>query len=391
MRVIPFPTRESASADEAWLMELDAALDGHGVGAAADSWRELRDDVRALAPPIDHEFEARFRERIAERPSRRSGGVASPLRVRPLASVYPAAAALAVTCTLVVLALAIAPWRTSNGASDRSTSVSTATRAFSGASPALGAAATTAQPSAPAAQAPEGASQSVAPAGTAGRVQQLAATLSLTTIPGNVQAVAAKVARLTASDGGFVQSSNVQVQKVGQSEATLVLKLPSRRLSAALASLAQLAPVRAENQSLQDITSSYDAARQRLVDATAERRALLRALAAASSEAKVQELRAQLAQVRATIARARSGFEAVSRRASMAEVEVSVLGDAHAPSEGLTLSRGLHDAGRVLRVSLAVLIVAAAVLVPVTVLLAMLLGGRRMWRRSQRERVLDRS
>ncbi len=36
-----------------------------GQGPPADSWRELRDDVRALAPPMDPDFERQLSERIA--------------------------------------------------------------------------------------------------------------------------------------------------------------------------------------------------------------------------------------------------------------------------------------------------------------------------------------
>jgi hypothetical protein len=70
-------------------------------------------------------------------------------------------------------------------------------------------------------------------------------------------------------------------------------------------------------------------------------------------------------------------------------VEVTVVGDARAASEGLTLHRGLHDAGRVLLVTLTVLLIAAAILVPLAILLAALAAGVRAWRRYQRERVLD--
>ena len=43
--------------------------------------------------------------------------------------------------------------------------------------------------------------------------------------------------QLTVRDGGYVQSSNVQVQQQGASEATLALRLPSSRLAAALAAI----------------------------------------------------------------------------------------------------------------------------------------------------------
>ena len=221
-----------------------------------------------------------------------------------------------------------------------------------------------------------------------GRVQQLAASITLGTTPNDVQETADRVSRLAVSDGGFVQSSHVNVGQ-GTGEASLDLSLPSAKLSAALASLGQLAPVRAESQSLQDITNTYDAARQRLGDATAERQALLRALARATSEGEIDSLRERLSQNRGAIGQAQSALQVVSQHASTAEVEVTVLGDAKAGSEGLTLHRGLRDAGRVLVVMLVVLLIAAAVLVPLALLLAALATARRMWLRYQRERVLD--
>jgi len=224
-----------------------------------------------------------------------------------------------------------------------------------------------------------------------GREQQLAASITLAAVPSAVQATADRVARLAVSDGGFVQNSHVQVQQVGTSEADLTLKLPSAKLNAALAALAELAPVHAESQSLQDITNSYQAARRALADASAERQALLRALAAATTQGQIDSLRAQLSQARAAIAQARSGLQTVSQRASNAEVEVSVTGDGRSAGEGLTLHRGLHDVGRVLIVTLVVLLIAIAVLVPLALLLAALLAARRAWRRYQRERALDPS
>ena len=122
-------------------------------------------------------------------------------------------------------------------------------------------------------------------------MQQLAASISLTADPNAVQETADRVGRLAVREGGFVQSSHVQVQQVGTSEANLALKLPSAKLGAALASLAQLAPVRGESQALQDITDTYDAAVRRLADANAERLALLRALGRATSEGQIDSLR----------------------------------------------------------------------------------------------------
>ena len=124
-------------------------------------------------------------------------------------------------------------------------------------------------------------------------------------------------------------------------------------------------------------------------DAEAEQRALLRALAAASTEAQIDDLRARLASSRAAIARARSSVHSISARASTSEVEVSILGDTRAGSEGLTVHKGLHDAGQVLLVVGIAILILAAVLVPLALLLAGVAGARRTWRHHQRERALN--
>jgi Domain of unknown function (DUF4349) len=404
MRIIPFPGARETGPDENWLAELEMALKGDSEGSRADSWRELRDDVRTLAPPMDPDFERQLSERIAERatrsgtrlapeqPHRRLGWLHPPRRLREAAGI----AAIGAVIAAVVIA---GPWRAGTGPIEalphQPAAISNAGRAEAstpGVSAPNGAFRAAKSATAGSAGAATNAQASALAAGGAaaapGRVQQLGASISLTAIPSEVQTVADRVSRLTVSEGGFVQSSHVnEGEKTG--EANLTLSLPSAKLSAALAALGQLAPVRAESQSLQDITNTYDEARQRLNDATAERAALLRALAKASTEGQIDSLRARLSQAGGAIARARSALQAVSRQASTAEVEVSVLGDKSAGSEGLTLHRGLHDAGRVLTVTLVVLLIAAAILVPLALLVLALTTTRRAWRRHQRERVLD--
>ncbi|HEY3865803.1 MAG TPA: DUF4349 domain-containing protein [Solirubrobacteraceae bacterium] len=406
MKVVPFPGGGSAGPDEAWLAELEAALNGDGEGAIADSWRELRRDVRALAPPIAPEFERKLGERVAERgapsvskrPHSRSGWLRPPGRLGAAASI----AAIGAVVAAVVIA---GPWRAGTGpiealphqpaTSSNAGRAEASTPGVSASKGALRAAkGATAGGSASAsagavANAPASAPAAGGAGSAPGRVQQLAASITLAAAPNDVQETADRVSRLAVSDGGFVQSSRVQVQQAGTSEASLALSIPSAKLSTALASLGQIAPVRAENQTLQDITSTYDAATQRLGDATAERSALLHALSKATTEGQIDSLHERISQNHGAIAHARSSLQTVSQHASTAEVEVTVTGDAHTGSEGLTAHRGLHDAGRVLVVTLVVLLIAAAILVPLALLFVALATARRMWRRYQRERVLD--
>jgi hypothetical protein len=391
MRIVQFPTaHDDDGAERAWLQELESALDGDAQGPAAESWRELRDDVRSLAPAMSTDFERELRERILERDRARV-----PRKLRMARPSRPTlAAAFSIAVVALVALIVVGPWsggrapeavpaeHVSSGASVRAPS---ATAAPVSKAPAKADSEVTSSAGATSSPSLNG------PASAPGRVQELGASVTLTVAPAKVQETSDRVSRLVIRDGGFVQSSHVQVQQGRGGEATLTLRLPSEKLSTALASLEQIAPVREESQSLQDITNSYDAARQRLTDVEAGRQALLRALAKASTEGEIDSLRERLAQSRGALASAHSALEVVSRRASTAEVEVTVLGDAHAASEGLTLRRGLHDAGRVLTVTLVVLLIAAAALVPLALLLLGLAAAARVWRRRGREQVLGAS
>jgi hypothetical protein len=402
MRIVPFPDHDDESIEQVWLIELESALNGDAEGPAADSWRELREDVRALAPPISPDFEQQLRERIAARGARRW---VPRLRLRP--SAHPAiAAALCVLCAALVTLVVIAPWRgaqrsqVATALSHRVDELGPAEGVVGSASAGAGSPlvkAAAKEKGLPSASAAAGANSSEssaaeassnAPASAPGRVQQLGASVTLAVAATAVQQTADRVSRLVVRDGGYVQSSHVQVQQGSTGEADLMLKLPSEKLSAALASLEQIAPVREESQSLQDITDTYNAARQRLSDVQAERQALLHALSKATTEGEIDSLRERLAQSRGALAGAHSALAAVSRRASTAEVEVNVIGSAHAASEGLTLHRGLHDAGRVLTVALVVLLIAGAVLIPLALVLLVLMLAGRAWRRHRREQVL---
>lgn len=375
MRIVGSPEHEDAPNIDTWLAELDAALDGTAVGAQADAWRELRDDVRALAPPPADGFEQRLRERIAARPARtrRVPQAARRLGAHVRLPGRPALLATsgALVAAIVVGLVAFVPSNHGGGEA--------VPRAVK--SPPVSAVAVA------------GSSAGAGPVGVpapSGHVQQLSASLTLASTPSQLTSVAAQVARLTVRVGGYVRSSHVSTQQGGEGQANMTLSVPSAKLGTVLGSLGALAQVREQSQSAEDITGTLDAARRRLADARAERQALLRALAKASTEGQIDSLREQIAEARNAISADGSALAGVSRRASTAEVEVTVVGDAHtATTGGLTLSRGLHDAGRVLTVVLVGLLVGGAVLVPLGVLALALAVARRWSVRRRRERVLD--
>jgi hypothetical protein len=422
MRIVPFPDDGPLPDQEAWTAELDAALHGESAGREADAWRELCADVRSLAPAMTPAFERRLARELERRGAlrgadldasgrtpaphpagtagRSSAGVAPAARAgllarlgggpRSLASHRGAAVAAGTAAAALLAAILIA-----GGTGPRPLGSPTPAEKTPAVSAGRAGANVTSKGPVPSSAASEarspvfGAASAATAAPSSGRQQQLAASLTLGADPASLQSISDQVAQQAARDGGYVQTSNVQVQQRGTSEATLTLRLPSARLATALAAISRLAPVRAENQSLQDITDEYAAARQRLSDAEAERTALLHALAAATSEGQIDSLRERLSSARGAIARAQSALNAVSQRASTAVVEVTIAGDAPTQREGLTLHRGLHDAGRVLLVALIVILIAAAILVPLALLLAALAGARGAWLRNRRERALS--
>jgi hypothetical protein len=408
MKLVPFP-RRGDEADDALVAELEAALSGESTGAEAESWRELRADVRTLAPPISAELERELWARIEARSA--PGRERAPMRQRPrlsprvmLASLGAwlasglrarllAASGIVVAAAIVTVAI-LAPWQGERIGSrmftpDSSSEVARPDELGPAGGPVVQAHkhSSSVAAAAPVKAAAEG-EATAAGAASGARVQEHSASITLGPKPEAVQSVADAVAQLAARDGGFVQSSNVHVQDHA-GEANLTLSLPSARLSAALASLGRLAPMRSEGQSLQDITDVYDAARTKLADAVAERQALLRALAKASTQGEIESLHARLALAAGAITSARNEYAAVSKRGSNSTVEVAVLGDAHASSSESTLSKALHDAGDVLKVALAGAIVALAVLVPLMILLVLLALGWRVTRRRLRERALS--
>ncbi len=385
MKIIPFPQSDGPRGEQT-LAEIEAALHGHAVGVNAEAWRRLRSDVRSLAPPMSAEVERELRRRIQERARVRRKRASRAWGREPLARLNawlasgPRARLLALSgvclSAAIVTLLVLAPWHSGHAPTRPVMETVSGTVAVQ---PQI------ARASAAVAEAPARAEGSAQP----GRVQQHNASVTLAAKPEEVQSVADQIAQLAARDGGFVQSSHVQVQASKPGEANLNLSVPSERLSGTLAELGRLAPMRAESQSLQDITSEYDAAKRKLGDDVAERQALLRALARASTQGEIESIHARLSLVAGAITRDRAAFESVSKRGTNSIVEVTVLGNAHAGDGGLTPGNAWHDAGDVLRVALAVLIIALAALVPLAV--SVLLGAltwRRM-RRRLRERALS--
>ena len=409
--------RDPLSPEEA--RELDAlerALAGDPVDADLRELEDLVNDIRATAPQMSPGFAASLEHRVAE------GFPATDEHPAPRSPrrwiLFPAAGALC--AALVALVVVLGSTRGSEDAgqtvaldrgapaaqSDGAGASASGDSAFESA-PAPRASAP-ADSSAAAKRAPGGGSSTavapppapvsrdraaIAPSSGARKVQRNA-DLVLRVPNGKVESTADGVIRTVDRFGGIVASS--QIASEGRhGEASFDLRIPTERLDDALAALSKLGHVAQRSQNLTDITGSFTSAQDRLSDARAERRGLLKALGRASTKQQIDSLRARLRNVRSQIARLNGDLAALRRRADLSTVSVTVRGSAAASEGGSgsgdTWSPGdaARDAVRVLEVIAGVLLIALAIAAPLAVLALVGGLGVRATRRRRRESALD--
>jgi hypothetical protein len=337
-----------------------------GLAAELDQLEALfADDVHATAARPDPGFRASLDARVA-------GGFPRAKREWPAWVRWsPAVAVAAAALVALVVALGSGGPSTMSSSSESGSSGSTA-----------GGSSASADTAAP---------ESRRSSGT--RSVERNATLTLRVGRAGVQAAADGIVRATQAAGGYVQSSQIAVGDSGRAD--FVLRIPSRRLDDALASLSRLGHVQSLQQSTQDITSSVDATAARLQEARAERRGLLRALAHAAGGNEVTAIRARLRDNRSRLARAEREARATRGRATLSTVSVGVVGARRGtvtpPRDGGPWGAGdaLHDAGRVLEVGAGVGLIALAIALLLGIPGALGLLGRRTVRRRRREAALD--
>lgn len=224
------------------------------------------------------------------------------------------------------------------------------------------------------------------------RRQDRDAAIVLATPRADIEEAADGVIQVTDRYQGFVLRSNVTGGEEGRAGAALELRIPSEKLQPALRDLSELAHVRSRTQTTQDITARFVSARSRLNEATAERRALLRQLARASTPNEAASIRARLRIANRQITQARSNLRSLRNRVDFSSVSVAIEADesAKAADGGWSPGDALDDAVGILKTTLGILLVSLAVLLPLTALglVAWLVSSR--FRTARRERALDR-
>ena len=219
------------------------------------------------------------------------------------------------------------------------------------------------------------------------RAEQRSASLTLAAPRREIDGVSTQVADVAANLGGFVQSSTISSQQGG----SLELRVPSNRLETAIQRISRLGRVRELSRRSVDITANVVSARERLSDARAERKSLLVQLANAVTVNETESIRARLEIVSREISSARRALRRVNNEANFANLSVAVVPRAGGDDEegAWTPGDAFDDALRVLEVAAGVAVIAAAVLLPLSLIWLLAWLGHRGVVRRRRERALD--
>ncbi|MEA2195003.1 MAG: hypothetical protein QOG42_1437 [Solirubrobacteraceae bacterium] len=400
---------------------LDRALAGEPVDPDLRELEALVREVRATAPEMSPGLAARLEHELQE--GFPTSQERQPLRGRwPWTGrrwvLLPAAGSLAaVTVALVVVLgggrgtgtddqLARDGGTSSSAQTEKATPAAGAVTDSSGGAGSAGAGAADRAPAAPTPAAKSAAPSAIqaqptvpSPAAIAparARKVERSAVLSLRTPDDRFETTTDAVIATVARFDGIVASSQIGATDAVGGEASFDLRIPTARLDLALAALSKLGHVTERSQSLQDITASFASAQERLTDARAERRGLLRALARATTQNQIAGIKAQLRTVSSRIAGVKGELASLRRRADLARVDLTVRGGGRAGESGTATGGGdwtpgdaAGDALRVLEVLAGVALVGLAVLVPAGLIGAAVALAIRGGRRRRREGALD--
>jgi hypothetical protein len=391
------------------LAAIDRALAGKPVEYELREIEELVLDIRATGREMSPAFAARLEQEVSEGfPTPRQ----PPARVRRPERrwlLLPAGGSLAALLVALVAVLGSTDGGGRDEASSSSDSAAVQTEQASPASRATGrdeaagasngaaradrAAGAPPEPAPPAASVAGGRpAPAIAPT-RAGRKVQRSAAISLETPQDEFDTTTAAVNSTVARFDGIVASAQIGESDASGGEAMYDLRIPTDRLDRALAALARLGHVTERNQGLDDITGSFTSAQERLNDARAERRGLLRALERATTQAQIDSLKAQLRSVGGRIGALKGQLASLRRRADLATVSLTVraTGASTEPGGGGSWTPGdaAGDALRVLEVVAGVLLIALAILVPAALLGTAIAAGVRFGHRRRREAALD--
>jgi hypothetical protein len=221
------------------------------------------------------------------------------------------------------------------------------------------------------------------------------AQLVLGVTPSRVDDVSQQVFNVVGQEKGYVNNSNVT--SGGDGNAFFALSVPSPNLAATLAALSELkgSHVVSRTDNTNDITGQIGGAGQKLAEARALRRSLLKQLANAVTTEQVDSIQARLRDANASIASDLSSLRGLQRQVAYSSITLHIQSStipppiAHPSSSGFTIGKAAHDAGRVLVVVAGVALIALAVMLPIALVAALLAWIGFALRRRRRDQALD--
>lgn len=393
------------------LLAVDATLAGEPADPQYAELAELALLLQADRPAPEPGFTAALDERVQTRFAR----ARSPRRRRSLAwwVGIPAAVAAGLAAVVFVVGglghggggslraspVSIPPATSSTSATAAASSAGSSARAHNGALSGASSARDFSGSSGRASVVPASSVPSTppGPVGTGNRQVVQSARLQLSTAPSRIDAVAQEVFGVIGVQKGIVQSSNVTATGTPDGSAQFQLSVPSANLAQTLAALSSLhgATVVSRSDATSDITGQVGGAGQRLAEARALRRSLLRQLAAATTTEQTASLTARLHDADASIASDLSTLRGLKRQVAYSQISLTIQASGpggaagNGSGGGFTLGRAAHDAGRVLVVVAGGVLIALAVLVPLGLAGALVAWVGLIIRRRRREQSLD--
>jgi hypothetical protein len=133
-----------------------------------------------------------------------------------------------------------------------------------------------------------------------------------------------RIIAITDRHGGFVLRSSVNAGEESPGGGSFYLRIPARRLRAAMRDLSEIASVRARSQSGRDVTRRFVSVADDLRAAVAERRGLLRRLERADTDRAAEAIQTRLRLVAGRINLLRGRLQALRERTSYAAVTVTL-------------------------------------------------------------------
>jgi hypothetical protein len=222
------------------------------------------------------------------------------------------------------------------------------------------------------------------------RIEDASAQITLGADADDVQDVANQVVDVTDRYDGVVSTSEVSSDQSG-ARAAFELEIPFKNLDAALSDLSGLADVVSRSEGSKDITAHAIRARKDLADTLDRIRKARIAFIQADTREQRLVIRSQIDSLKATARAQLAEFKGVKRQGRFATVSVDVTSTESSSGDdgNWGLDDAVDDAGDVLETIGGIALVSLAILLPASLLAALIALAVSRGRRRSRDKALD--